>query len=138
MGYAESLLKLIPCDIGYGKSGCVILRREAAGPSNSCAARRTFSASVQPAVVSSLPILRSHSLAKIGSVLLEDTGGFNLRKRAKLSTRGGGGGLLLLLPWFWTNNCIKAFLLDQLGELRWENKSRVTSRRHLIGLEGRD
>jgi hypothetical protein len=65
---------------------------------------------VQPAVVNSLPILRSQSSATIGSVLLENTGGCNLRKRAKLSTGGGGGGLLLLLlPWFWTNICIKAF-----------------------------
>ena len=39
---------------------------------------------VQPAVVSSLPILHSQSSATIGLVLLENTSGCNLRKRAKL------------------------------------------------------
>ena len=65
----------------------------------------TFSPSVHPAVVNSLPILRSQSSATIGSVLLENTGGFSLRKRAKWST-GGGGGMLLLFCWFGTNICI--------------------------------
>ena len=63
---------------------------------------------VHPAVVNSLPIMSSQSSATMGSVLLDNTGGCNLRKRAKLSTGGGGGGLLLL-PWFWTNIWIKAF-----------------------------
>ena len=56
-----------------------------------------FSAYVHPAVVNSLAVLWSQSSATISSVLLENTGGFSLRKRAKWSTGGGGGGGLLLL-----------------------------------------
>ena len=45
----------------------------------------------------------------LGQVATENTGGFNLRNRVKLSTVGGGGGLLAVLFWFWIRSCISAF-----------------------------